>query len=116
MRHANNRKFEAHFLKVAQWPDVAIADSRTAVPCFSRSRLGASIAQTASETPAFYIGAQGSMKARQVRDIALRGLGVSEDKISAMRGPVGLIPGARDPRTLALSVIAEVAAAAQTLR
>ncbi|AGT08313.1 XdhC family protein [Paracoccus aminophilus] len=59
-------------------------------------------------TPAFYIGAQGSQLARAGRDAELRALGVSEPAMARLRGPIGLIPSTRDPRLLAISVLAEV--------
>ncbi|MBD9525624.1 XdhC family protein [Paracoccus sp. PAR01] len=62
--------------------------------------------------PAFYIGAQGSRRAAAHRLEVLRGMGVSEHQLARLRGPIGLIPSTRDPRTLAASVLAEVLAEA----
>ncbi len=59
-------------------------------------------------TPAFYIGAQGSKRARDARHMELELMGVTAEGISRLRGPVGLIPSARDAGTLAVSVLAEV--------
>jgi xanthine dehydrogenase accessory factor len=42
----------------------------------------------------------------------LEGMGVPRDRIARLRGPVGLIPSARDAGTLAVSVLAEVLATA----
>ncbi|MFC0339589.1 XdhC family protein [Paracoccus niistensis] len=61
-------------------------------------------------TPAFYVGAQGSLRSHRARVEALRGMGVPEDAIARLRGPIGLIPSARDPRVLAVSVLAEILA------
>ncbi len=71
------------------------------------------ILQQMLESDAFYIGAQGSHLARQNRDAALANMGISADKISRIAGPIGLIPSVRDPRSLAVSVLAEVLALAQ---
>lgn len=68
------------------------------------------ILQGALATRAFYIGAQGSRRARDMRHMALEANGVSPDDISRLRGPIGLIPSARDAGTLAVSVLAEVLA------
>lgn len=63
-------------------------------------------------TPAFYVGAQGSLRSHNARLEALRRMGVAEDAIARLRGPIGLIPSARDPRVLAVSVLAEILAEA----
>lgn len=59
-------------------------------------------------TDACYIGAQGSRRTRDNRLVALRTLGVSDIDLARLKGPIGLAPSARDPRTLAISVLAEV--------
>lgn len=66
----------------------------------------------ALDTDAFYIGSQGSQRTRASRNEKLSQLGVSAAEISRLYGPVGLIPSARDPGTLAVSVLAEVLAKA----
>jgi xanthine dehydrogenase accessory factor len=62
---------------------------------------------------AFYIGAQGSHLARLARDEVLVQSGASIAQISRIKGPIGLIPATRDPRSLAVSVLAEILALAQ---
>ena len=62
----------------------------------------------AAASEAFYIGAQGSHRARARRDAELLRLGVRAERIAAMKGPAGLFPGCRDARTLAVSVLGEV--------
>lgn len=59
-------------------------------------------------TSAFYIGAQGSRRAQQTRLARLSALGVEFAALERIHGPVGLIPSSRDPRTLAVSVLAEI--------
>lgn len=59
-------------------------------------------------TPAFYIGAQGGAPAREARLERLRTDGHGDDQLARIRAPVGLIPSARDPGVLALSILAEV--------
>ena len=84
-------------------------DSRTAVLLFFHDHdWEPPILQDALNTPAFYIGAQGSQRARDTRLAALRDMGVPEGDLKRLRGPIGLIASARDPRTLAISVLAEV--------
>jgi xanthine dehydrogenase accessory factor len=66
-------------------------------------------------TPAFYIGAQGGAPARDERLERLRGTGHGEMDLARIRSPVGLIPAARDPNVLALSVLADVVGAYEAL-
>lgn len=67
-------------------------------------------------TPAFYIGAQGSQRARDARHMELEAMGIDREAIARLKGPVGLIPSARDAGTLAVSVLAEVLAVAMAGR
>ena len=87
------------------------ADPRTAVVLFyhDHDREPPVLAE-ALVSPAFYVGAQGSLRSHRARVEALRGLGVPEQAIARLRGPIGLIPSARDPRVLAVSVLAEILA------
>ena len=62
----------------------------------------------ALQTPAFYIGAQGSRRARDARLSALQELGASPRQLDRLKGPIGLVPSARDARTLAISVLSEI--------
>jgi len=89
------------------------ADAWTAVTLFyhDHDREPALLAR-ALATPAFYIGAQGSLRSHQTRLRALREMGVAEADLARLRGPMGLIPSARDPKVLAVSVLAEILAEA----
>lgn len=58
--------------------------------------------------PRFYIGALGSKRSHSARREMLLSRGVSQDVLSALRSPVGLIPSTRDPATLAASILAEI--------
>lgn len=66
-------------------------------------------------TPAFYIGAQGGAPAREDRMARLAGSGHDEEQLGRIRSPVGLIPRARDPNVLALSILADVVGAYEAL-
>lgn len=59
-------------------------------------------------TPAFYIGAQGSRATQATRLARLHEMGLSEEELDRIRGPIGLIPSSRDPNSLAISVLAEI--------
>lgn len=64
-------------------------------------------------TDCFYIGAVGSRKVHELRLEKLRGLGVSELQLGRIRGPAGMIGQTKSPATLAVSILAEMVAAAQ---
>jgi xanthine dehydrogenase accessory factor len=66
-------------------------------------------------TPAFHIGAQGGAPAREQRIARLIAAGRTDAELARVRSPVGLIPQARDPQVLALSVLAEVVGAYEAL-
>ncbi|TLU65033.1 XdhC family protein [Enterobacter sp. MF024] len=59
----------------------------------------------------FYIGALGSRRTHQRRVEKLLELGWEEADIARIKAPIGIFPQARDANTLALSVVADVAAA-----
>lgn len=59
-------------------------------------------------SPAFYVGAMGSRATHSKRIDLLRTSGVDEESIERIVAPIGLIPSARDPETLALSVLVQV--------
>jgi xanthine dehydrogenase accessory factor len=60
--------------------------------------------------PALYCGAIGSNRTHAARLEALRHIGVTEAELARLHGHIGLIPATRDPATLAVSILAEVAA------
>lgn len=90
-----------------------VPDSRTAVTLFfhdheNEARLLAQLLPS----QAFFIGAQGSLRARTRLLDELTTLGVPAADLSRLRPDFGLIPSCRDPRTLAVSVMAHVLAVA----
>ncbi len=94
--------------------DPARLDARSAVALFFHDHeREVDLLQAALQSPAFWIGAQGSRRAQARRLEALRAHGVQERSLSRIRGPIGLIPAAKDPRVLAISVLADIVAAAQ---
>ncbi|WP_306120163.1 MULTISPECIES: XdhC family protein [unclassified Roseitalea] len=105
-----------HLARRAMPADIA-PDGWTAVTLFFHDHdWEPPIIEAVLESPAFYIGAQGSRRARQARDLDLEARGVAREAIARVRGPIGLIASARDPRTLAVSVIAEILDAARQAR
>lgn len=63
-----------------------------------------------SDAP-FYIGALGSQRTHAARTLALRERGFSEQDIARIKAPIGIFPKARDAQSLALSILADIAAA-----
>lgn len=59
----------------------------------------------------FYIGALGSTRTHQQRVTELAASGWSSEDIARIKAPIGIFPQARDLHSLALSVLADVAAA-----
>lgn len=100
-------------LVMQAFPEDLRVDHRTAITLFFHDHeWEPPILAGALATPAFYIGAQGSQRARDARLLTLEALGVSASDLARLHGPVGLIASARDARTLAVSVLAEVLAEA----
>jgi xanthine dehydrogenase accessory factor len=57
----------------------------------------------------FYHGAVGSRNTQAARRVRLEAAGCSAQDVARLRGPIGLIAATREPATLALSVLSEVA-------
>ena len=96
-------------LTSAHYPADLDTDSRTAVTLFFHDHdWEPPILAEALQTSAFYIGAQGSRNAAKQRLAALGEMGIDPGSIARLRGPVGLVPSAKDARTLAVSVLAEI--------
>lgn len=104
---------ETRHLVTLDFPKGVAVDDRTAVVLFFHDHeWEPPLLAGALQTEAFYIGAQGSQRARDARHYALEAMDVDADALARLHGPVGLIPSARDAGTLAVSVLAEVLAKA----
>jgi xanthine dehydrogenase accessory factor len=111
---------EARFPEVDEllqmWPDKAFSkltiNSSTAVVTLTHDPKIDDPALIASlSSPAFYVGALGSRKSHAKRLARLNEVGIPEEKLSKIRGPIGLDIGAQTPEEIALSVMAEIVAA-----
>ena len=69
----------------------------------------------ALHTSAFYIGCQGGAQARARRLESLRVNGWDDTALVRINSPVGLVPRARAPEVLALSILSEVVGAYEAL-
>ncbi|MEO1136647.1 MAG: XdhC family protein [Pseudomonadota bacterium] len=85
------------------------ADAQTAIVLFFHDHHSETpILETALKSPAFWVGAQGSRQAQKLRIAALQDEGVKNEFLGRLQDRIGLIPSTRDPRTLAVSVLADV--------
>lgn len=64
----------------------------------------------ALKTPAFYVGALGSLRNNEARRRRLLDFDVSEAEVARLRGPVGLNLGGLTPPEIAMSIVAEMTA------
>ncbi len=91
--------------------DLPIDPWTATVLLFHEHEWESAVLARAAAGPGFYIGALGSVRTHRLRRERLAAAGVPQDRIDRIRGPIGLVERARDPGTLALSVLAEVSAA-----
>ncbi len=85
------------------------ADADTAVLLFYHDHdYEPAILARMVRTPAFFVGAQGSRATQASRLARLEEMGLSAAELGRIRGPIGLIPSSRDPKSLAISVLAQV--------
>lgn len=71
-------------------------------------KLDADCVMAAVGTPVRYIGLLGSRRKTVLIEAMLREAGVAEERIRAIRAPVGLDLGGRTPAEIALSVVSEI--------
>jgi xanthine dehydrogenase accessory factor len=103
-------------LALGRAPEWLEADAWTAILLlFHDHEWEHALLEWALGMPAFYIGAQGGAPARESRIERLRAAGHDEAALARINSPVGLIPSARDPAVLALSILAEVVGAYEAL-
>jgi len=92
-------------------PDATHIDADTAVVLLHHDiDLELPVLEAALLATPFYIGALGSKRTHERRMLRLRERGHSETNIARIKSPIGLFNRARDARSLALSVLADLAA------
>jgi xanthine dehydrogenase accessory factor len=107
-------EWESILLRHQACPPNLSLDRHTAVVLFFHDHeWEVPILKVILESDAFYIGAQGSKRASESRELELGQMGVSASQRARIVGPIGLIPSTRDPQTLAVSVLAEILHRAQ---
>lgn len=98
-----------------EWPDDALAHlpltSATAVAVLTHDdKFDVPALQAALSKPVGYVGAIGSRGTKERRDERLRAVGVTDEQIARIHGPIGLDLGARAPEEIALAIMAEIVA------
>jgi xanthine dehydrogenase accessory factor len=106
---------EQHGRFVPGMPDEAVlsieTDERTAIVALTHDpRLDDMALLTALDSRAFYVGALGSRINSQKRRDNLIQLGLSEQAVERLHGPIGLHIGSHTPAEIALSLLAEIVA------
>jgi xanthine dehydrogenase accessory factor len=101
---------------ITGWPDEVFArvgiDSATCIcllthdPKFDEPAIEAALRSNAA-----YIGVIGSRKTQALRRDRLLEAGFTAEQIARLHGPIGLDLGGREPADIALSILAEIAAA-----
>jgi xanthine dehydrogenase accessory factor len=95
------------------WPDEAIAraplGARSAVVVLTHDpKIDDPALAAALDSNCFYIGALGSKKTHAARLARLKALGIGDEQLARIHGPVGLAIGARSPAEIAISIVAEM--------
>lgn len=96
-----------------EWPDRAFErigiDARTFVVTLTHDpKIDDPALAIALRSPAAYVGALGGSKTQEKKRATLREMGLSEDSMSRLHGPVGLDLGAESPEEIAVSILAEI--------
>ncbi len=88
-----------------------VQDKRTAVVALTHDpKLDDLALLEALNSPAFYVGALGSMRNNEKRCNRLTTLGISETTLARLHAPVGLPIGSRTPPEIAIAILAEMTA------
>lgn len=95
------------------WPDQALGElavnDRTAVVVLTHDpKIDDPVLQAALRSPAFYVGALGSRRTVEKRNIRLEDLGMGAGDLARLHGPIGLDIGSRTPAEVAVAILAEI--------
>jgi len=95
------------------WPDQVLGDlavnDRTAIVVLSHDpKIDDPVLQAALTSPAFYVGALGSRKTQDKRNIRLQDRGLGTDDLARLHGPIGLDIGSQAPAEVAVAILAEI--------
>jgi xanthine dehydrogenase accessory factor len=112
---ATAERFPAAHEVVVDWPHRHLArtatDARTAIVVLTHdAKFDVPLLIEALGRECGYVGALGSRRTDAARRERLRAAGVTEERLAALRSPIGLNLGARTPEETALSIAAEIVA------
>jgi xanthine dehydrogenase accessory factor len=96
-----------------EWPDQALEklgiNDRTAIVVLTHDpKIDDPVLHLALTSPAFYVGALGSLRTQDVRNTRLEKRGLGADDLKRLFGPVGLNIGSMSPAEIAVSILAEI--------
>ena len=109
----NKERFPNVDQLIHAWPDEAFGQTKitrsTAIAMLTHDpKLDDPALKIALSSPAFYVGALGSMTTQSKRRERLSHEGLSESQLDRLHGPIGLDINARTPEEIALAIMAEV--------
>ncbi len=98
---------------IHEWPDIALEqipiNRSTAIAVLTHDpKLDDPALIKALQSNAFYVGALGSRTTQEKRRERLRDVGITEDQLGRLYGPIGLDLGGRSPEEIALSIMGEI--------
>ncbi|WP_030778019.1 XdhC family protein [Streptomyces sp. NRRL S-920] len=100
---------------VVEWPHTYLenteVDGRTVLCVLTHdAKFDVPLLRLALRLPVAYVGAMGSRRTHEDRNVRLREVGVTELELARLRSPIGLDLGARTPEETALSIASEIVA------
>ncbi len=99
---------------IIEWPDAYLkreVNERTAVVVISHDpKFDIPALQSALQSGTWYVGLLGSRRSQAARRDALRALGVPEEQLARIHGPIGLDLGGETAAETALSILAQIVA------
>lgn len=98
---------------IQEWPQDALPqielDSSTAVAMLTHDpKIDDPALEIVFNSEVFYVGALGSSTTQSKRQKRMKALGITEDQLKKLHGPIGLKIGGNTPEEIALSVMAEI--------
>jgi len=102
-----------HVVLQREWPDEALAKepltARSALIALAHDpKLDDAGLAVALRSPAFYVGALGSVRTHTRRLARLEAQGFTPTELRKIHGPVGLAVGARSPAEIAIAILADL--------
>jgi xanthine dehydrogenase accessory factor len=100
---------------IREWPDRGLKEigihQATAIAVLTHDpKIDDPALLVALNSPAFYVGALGSQKTQMARRERLREMGLGDNQLAKLHGPIGLNLGGHLPEEIALSIMSEIVA------